>query len=214
MNFCVIYLTDRSIKKSLIEPIRKKMPRTASQYENIREGRKALIMRTALELLASNGYYGTTISSIADRAGISKGLLYNYFKSKEELIKTIIFSGLENIERLLDPDADGVISYKEMESLLDRFFALLEEDLLYWRLYFSLFVQSPVIALVEDRLTEVIQNYIGMLQAYFESRGCDDSHSEALLFGALLDGIGFNYISNPGLFPVERIKKVILNKYS
>ncbi|MDZ7738173.1 MAG: TetR/AcrR family transcriptional regulator [Bacteroidales bacterium] len=190
------------------------MPRTARQYENIREERKALIMRTALELFASKGYYGTTISSIAGKAGISKGLLYNYFESKEELIKTIIFSGLENIERLLDPDGDGIISYKEMESLLDRFFALLEEDLLYWRLYFSLFVQSPVIALVEDRLTEVIQNYTGMLQGYFESRGCDDPHSEALLFGALLDGIGFNYISNPGLFPVEKIKKVILKKYS
>lgn len=92
-------------------------------------------------------------------------------------------------------------------------FALLEEDLLYWRLYFSLFVQSPVIALVEDRLTEVMQNYTGMLQSYFESRGSDDPLSEALLFGALLDGIGFNSISNPELFPVEGIKKAILNKY-
>lgn len=190
------------------------MPRTARQYETIREEKKALIMRTALELFASDGYYGTTISKIAGNAGISKGLLYNYFKSKEELIKTIIFTGFGNIERLLDPDSDGVISKEEMESLLDRFFALLEEDLLYWRLYFSLFVQPPVIALVEDRLNEVMQNYIGMLQAYFESRGSDDPHSEALLFGALLDGIGFNYISNPEFFPVDKIKKAILKKYS
>ncbi len=39
-------------------------------------------------------------------------------------------------------------------------FALLEEDLLYWRLYFSLFVQSPVIALVEDRPEEVMQEIL------------------------------------------------------
>ncbi len=39
-------------------------------------------------------------------------------------------------------------------------FGLLEEDLLYWRLYFSLFVQSPVIALVEDRPEEVMQEIL------------------------------------------------------
>jgi len=189
------------------------MPRTPQQFEGIREEKKSLIMRVALELFASNGFYGTTISSIAKEAGISKGLIYNYFDSKEELIREIIYSGLENIDKLMDPNQDGVLTEDEMEYLLDRFFGLLQDDVNFWKLYFSLLVQAPIIKLVESRLTDVVKNYIGLLQAYFESKGCEDPYTEALLFGAMLDGIGMNYIANAELFPVDKIKERILKKY-
>lgn len=190
------------------------MPRTEEQFKGMREEKKALIMRVALELFAADGYHGTTISSIARKAGISQGLLYNYFESKEDLIRTIIFSGLDIISGLLDPDNDGMITQQEMEHFLGRFFDLLKDDLFYWRLYFSLFVQSPVARLAEDRLTEFMDSYIDLLTSYFESRGCEDPRTEALLFGALLDGIGINYISNPSFFPLEKMKKMLLHKYT
>jgi len=66
------------------------MPRTEKQFEEIREFRKAMIMDVALELFANEGYYPTSISKIASKAGISKGLMYNYFKSKEVLITVMI----------------------------------------------------------------------------------------------------------------------------
>lgn len=78
-------------------------------------------MLTALGLFAKNGFHGTTISTIAREAGISKGLLYNYFESKDDLIKTIIYSGLDKLDRLVDPDKDGVLTGDEMEYFLDKF---------------------------------------------------------------------------------------------
>ena len=53
-------------------------PRTEQQFEEIRESKKKLILETALELFASEGFHTTPISRIASEAGISKGLLYNY----------------------------------------------------------------------------------------------------------------------------------------
>lgn len=190
------------------------MPRTLKQFEGIREEKKALIMNVALELFATNGFHATTISSIATKAGISKGLIYTYFKSKEDLIRAIIYEGLENIDKLMDPNNDGVLTQDEMKYLLDRFFELLENDLYFWKLYFSLFVQEPVIRLVEKRLNYVVKEYLQLLTNYFSERDCEDPYTEALLFGALLDGIGMNYITNSELFPVEKIKKRILQKYS
>jgi len=189
------------------------MPKTPQQFEGIREEKKALIMRTAMELFATNGFHATTISSIAKEAGISKGLLYNYFESKEELIKAIIYSGLENIDRLIDPDKDGILTGDEMEFLLTRFFDMLQNDTSFWKLYFTLFVQQPIIKLVQEKLTKSLTNYINLLADYFESRGFEDPYTEALLFGAMLDGIGINYVANSELFPVEKIKKRILQKY-
>ncbi|MEZ4988112.1 MAG: helix-turn-helix domain-containing protein [Saprospiraceae bacterium] len=49
-------------------------------------------------MFAVFGYRGTTVSQIAAKAGISKGLLYNYFSGKEELLHEIIRSSIaENI---------------------------------------------------------------------------------------------------------------------
>lgn len=56
------------------------------QLENIRNERKIQIMKAALKVFAENGLKLTKISSIAKEAGISHGLVYHYFKSKEEVL--------------------------------------------------------------------------------------------------------------------------------
>jgi len=96
-------------------------PRTEQQFEEIRESKKKLIMDTALELFAVEGFHTTPISKIASAAGISKGLLYNYFESKEDLIKTIIFKGLDNLSRFIDPNKDGVLTRDELSYFFEQF---------------------------------------------------------------------------------------------
>lgn len=57
--------------------------------ETKRIERKQLILDNALELFAEKGYFPTSIDDIVKRAGISKGLIYTYFKSKEEIFLDI-----------------------------------------------------------------------------------------------------------------------------
>jgi AcrR family transcriptional regulator len=49
-------------------------------------------MEAALEEFAVKGYAETRLDDVANRAGISKGLVYVYFKTKEELFKAVIRS--------------------------------------------------------------------------------------------------------------------------
>lgn len=171
-------------------------------------------MNVALELFADEGFYGTTISKIAKKAGISKGLLYNYFESKDDLIRTIIFSGLDDLDEFIDPDRDGLLTGEELTFAIDKLFDLMKGDIHFWKLYFSLFMQTPVLRLVEGRLQEIVGKYISMLTAYFESRNCDDPEAEALIFGAMLDGIGMHFIANSVNFPIERVKKRLMELYA
>lgn len=53
--------------------------------EEKRRQRKTDILKTALGLFSQKGYYATSIDDITREAGISKGLIYTYFKSKEEI---------------------------------------------------------------------------------------------------------------------------------
>ncbi len=114
----------------------------------------------------------------------------------------------------MDPDKDGVLTGDEMEYFLERFFDMLQNDTSFWKLYFTLLVQEPIIKLVNERLELYVNKYIELLTAYFKARDVKDPYTEALLFGAMLDGIALYYIGNSELFPVEKIKRRILQKYS
>ena len=72
-------------------------PRTSQQFQEMREEKMTLIMDVALEHFANEGYFRTTISHIARHAGISKGLMYNYFESKEALLRAIVHKSVNEV---------------------------------------------------------------------------------------------------------------------
>ena len=53
---------------------------------------KQKLLDAAAKLFEAQGYYSTTVEQISEEAGVSKGLVYNYFSSKEELLAGLIES--------------------------------------------------------------------------------------------------------------------------
>jgi AcrR family transcriptional regulator len=119
-------------------------PRTPKQFREIREEKRTLIMDTALEHFAREGYHFTTINHIAKHAGISKGLMYNYFESKEVLLAEIIRRSVNEIYRNLDPDSDGILTPDEFEFFVGKFANLLVEKRSIWMLFFQMMFQNDV----------------------------------------------------------------------
>ncbi|MEX2122254.1 MAG: TetR/AcrR family transcriptional regulator [Woeseia sp.] len=62
------------------------------RFRRRKEDRPREITAAALGAFAEKGYAATRITDVAKRAGVSKGLLYLYFKTKEELFKAVIRS--------------------------------------------------------------------------------------------------------------------------
>lgn len=62
-----------------------------------KEARKSQIIQVTLDLFVERGYYGTKTSQISRRAGISEGLLFHYFPTKEILLEELINIGLEGM---------------------------------------------------------------------------------------------------------------------
>lgn len=119
-------------------------PRSKEQFEAIREEKKALIMDAALEHFAREGYHNSTINIIAKHAGISKGLMYNYFKSKEELLAEIINESICEISAYFDLDRDGILTEEEFELFLRKSFVIIREKAVFWRLFFQLMFQKDI----------------------------------------------------------------------
>jgi AcrR family transcriptional regulator len=72
------------------------------------------ILKAALDCFAESGFAATRLDEIARRAGVSKGTLYLYFSSKEEIFKAVVraelIPNLANMEKIL---ADANISASE-----------------------------------------------------------------------------------------------------
>jgi AcrR family transcriptional regulator len=62
------------------------------RFRRRKEDRPQEITKAALEAFAENGYAATRVTDVAERAGVSKGLLYLYFKTKDDLFKAVIRS--------------------------------------------------------------------------------------------------------------------------
>ncbi len=81
------------------------MPKTQEQNQEIKDERRANILKTALRLFAVRGYDATTINDITQASNCSHGLFYHYFSSKEEVFKTLIEESSER-EKLTRMDFD------------------------------------------------------------------------------------------------------------
>ena len=189
------------------------MPRTPEQIEQIRSERKSAIMETALKEFATHGYESTSISMIAKKVGVSKGLMYNYFESKEDLLTSIMSIGFEEMVPLIDTNHDGVLSKEEFVFLIDESFRLMKEKINFYRLYFSLIMQPYVSKLFAEELNKVAEPFIKLFVNYFEKKGSKNPMLEAVMIGALFDGIGFNYAFNADAYPLDDVVELVKEKF-
>lgn len=84
-------------------------PRNEEQNAQIKDERREQIMSAALKLFATKGFAATKISDIVERAQMSHGLVYHYFKSKEDIF-------YELLKRAIQTSSESVLTV-EIQSL-------------------------------------------------------------------------------------------------
>jgi TetR/AcrR family transcriptional regulator len=85
-------------------------PRKKEAYEQIRDERRMQILNAALTVYVSHGYNATDMNAVAEKADMAKGLLYYYFKTKQELFCALfawmIDRGMNNNDEILRKTED------------------------------------------------------------------------------------------------------------
>jgi AcrR family transcriptional regulator len=74
------------------------MPKVIPEYK---EEAKAKIVKAARIVFAKKGYHDATMDDVAKEVGVSKGALYSYFESKEDLLKAISLQGHQTLRNIL-----------------------------------------------------------------------------------------------------------------
>lgn len=87
--------------------------------------RRKEILNVATKLFVSKGFDNTSMNQIREEAGISKGLIYHYFKDKDELIDQVIVSLVQDALKKVEVRSKTVTSFSEkMAIFIDSWFEL------------------------------------------------------------------------------------------
>ncbi len=100
--------------------------------------RKRQLLAVARQVLAKNGYHETTMSEIAAAAGVTKPVLYQHYRSKRDLYRTVLEDVGARLESTVIEAAVDTNSPRERAEAGIRAYAeFVEEDLDGFRLLFS-----------------------------------------------------------------------------
>lgn len=190
------------------------MPRSHEQFEEMREKTKSKILDHSLRLFAEKGYHGTSISDIAKAAGVSKGLAYNYFESKQDLVASIFNQILEigyQYEELMKQVDDP---YDRLQKIIEYTFDYMEENEEFWRLYVSFALQPIIMDTAKSVTKEFGDRMIKMITSIFKKIGIAKPKAEAYILAGLIDGISLEYFFDKENYPIKSVKRSVLEKYS
>ncbi|MBP1157219.1 MULTISPECIES: TetR/AcrR family transcriptional regulator [unclassified Paenibacillus] len=135
------------------------MPRNPKRDQEHRKERSELILSAAVELFAKKGLSATKISDIAKKSGMSHGLVYNYFRSKEEIYISLIDKSLKGFKK----DLEYVVSqplngYEKIVLLLHNININNLEEALFHQIFVDQFLTS-------DAVSEVLKSTVRAVMA-------------------------------------------------
>ncbi len=99
---------------------------------------RARIQQVAVELFTEHGYEGTSLREIAERLGVTKAALYYHFKSKEDIIQSLVEDYQEQMDALIGwagsqpktaaARAEILVRYMKIVAERDQVFRMLHQN--------------------------------------------------------------------------------------
>jgi AcrR family transcriptional regulator len=180
------------------------MARSKELNQRMREASAQRILKAALRLFAAHGYAGTSIRMIASAAGISVGLLYNYFPTKADLLGALFERSMRDVEASF-ASAEAAPPEQRIERLVRSAFEILEANRDFWRLSYGVRMQPAVVAGLGKRLQAWTKAIQSTLVRYVADAGSTRPEVDAALLFALIDGVSQHWVLDPRGYPLGAV---------
>jgi AcrR family transcriptional regulator len=142
--------------------------------EMVEELMRKALYKAAASVMTDYGWHGLTMDKVAERAGVSKGTLYNYFRDKEDLVKLVMIhftsdveekiktiindndSGLEALKEIIREGLDSLRSKTKLGLAFEQ--AILEESELGRKLQYGGQILSSISTLIRKLIAGGVEN--------------------------------------------------------
>lgn len=154
---------------------------------------RELILKEILKLFSDRGIAKTTIDDIANECGISHGLIYHYFESKNEIIEVLNAVNLAKIVEdfgFFGKDISG--SYKP---IIEQTLFILTKYQDYWRFSFDVMLNNSWFSSSFNCIAETIDKpYQSVWFNYFSNVNIAHPELASLAVMSYIHGEMFNYL--------------------
>jgi len=165
--------------------------------------REVQILDVASAEFGSTGYASTNLAVIADRAGISKPLIYNYFASKEGLFTACLDRAgailADEIERIAQEESTGI---ERGVRTLGGIFTVLESQPHFWKLFFD--SSAPATGAIgestaryKDRITKLAVEGVTELMTMNGNRDPLDISAMTAVWMSIVDALVNWWLDHP-----------------
>ncbi|MED1918437.1 TetR/AcrR family transcriptional regulator [Brevibacillus sp. DP1.3A] len=192
------------------------MPRTPAENERIRQAAKDKIHAAAMTLFIKKGYHATSIDDVAKQAQISKGLLYNYYKGKEELLAAMVQIRIEEVKEVMEAATKLATPHEQLRHIVDGALDNVYQRPEVYRFYLNLQTQPEddrVLASYREQLNEESRRQFEVQCRIFKQLGAKQPRLRSLYFSSALQGAMLMMTTYPEGFPVEEMKEQMIREY-
>lgn len=141
------------------------MPRSEAANQRLRERQRANILDAAMRVFAHSGP-SASMAEIAEAAGVSQGLAYRYFASKEEIYYALIARTMQS--SLSETEIDGLLSgsaWQRLETLLSRILSARREHPEFFQLLYHVLSDEDAPAELRAQMSERGEFFVGALRS-------------------------------------------------
>lgn len=185
-------------------------PRTPAQFEAQRADTQERLERAALSVFARAGYSRATVREVAREAGVAQGLLYNYYRSKQDLLVAVFRRSAADVATSLaaaDVDASPT---ERLARLVHAAFAGVRDHLDFWRLLYAIRHQAEIVAALDPALPAWTQGVLATLERLLRDAGHDDPAIGARLLFAAIDGVAQQFALDPTGYPIDAVAERLI----
>jgi AcrR family transcriptional regulator len=176
--------------------------------------RRKQIFDAAAELFSRGGYHGVTVDAIAQRAGISKGNLYWYFRSKQEIFQLLVD---DLVLKLYLPVAEVLESdlppYEKLRDAARSCMASAEADPHAVHLLWQIVTQPELHHLLSSEFQHWINPFVEHIASLFAEMGEEDPEGVALLYAFTLDALTFIVMIGHDVYDRQRLLAALEKKF-
>lgn len=181
-----------------------------SPRPDVSEERRSQIIESATKVFAREGFANTRMDDVAAESGLSKGLLYWYFKSKEEIIIAIadVLFGAE-LRKLQNRTMKGQSARACLENLLEVYVGDLRAMLKVTPIIYEFYALAFRNRAVRRVMQEYLHRFVAILEPLVQ-RGMDDgefipgnARQITITIGATLEGTLLLWAYDPEMVQAE-----------
>ena len=170
-------------------------------------------MDAALKLFATKGFESTSVNAIAKEAGVAKGLIYNYFKSKDAIVHDLVLGQVQEGDGFMHEMMEITSAKEKLRYVFNLVRNLMKERYEYQKLVAMMSLKLEAYPELQEFIIDINEANMQMFISILADIGSEDPEKEALLLAATMNGITMTYMVLKDRYPMDQMIDDLIDKY-